>query len=124
MDWYKFLGYFKEWIVNRREDTKQYTVHISRLDVACDWLNEERITVQKVQSYVMKNKFLCKSNYHSCVVGNYENAVYFGSPRSDRRLRVYDKAQEQNLEDGQKWVRFEFQLRNDNATSFFLTWLN
>lgn len=119
LDWYKFLISFDEWIVNRDTDTKLYNVHISRLDVACDLLEDERLTVDKLQGYVMKNKFLCKSNYHSCVVGNYENAVYFGSPRSDRRLRIYDKALEQGIVNV-KWVRFEFQLRNDNATSFYL----
>lgn len=123
-NWFQFLQVFDKFLTVPIKDSDfgtkgQFAVHISRMDLACDLLGDNRVTVPFLQNYVQKNKFLCKSNYHSCVVGNYEMSVYFGSPRSDRRLRIYDKALEQNLQD-KKWVRFEFQLRNDNALSFYL----
>jgi DNA relaxase NicK len=124
-NWYQFLNTFDRFLTKPIKDSDygtkgQFAVHISRLDLACDLLKDNRITVPFLQNYVQKHKFLCKSDYHSCVVGNYEMSVYFGSPRSDRRLRIYDKALEQGIQDGTKWVRFEFQLRNDNALSFYL----
>lgn len=123
-NWYQFMRMFDKFLTEPIKDSAyetkgQYAVHISRVDLACDDLGNERVTVPFLQKYVRKNKFLCKSNYHTCVVGNREMSVYFGSPRSDRRLRIYDKALEQDLQNT-KWVRYEFQLRNDNALSFYL----
>lgn len=118
-DWYEFLFLFNDGLTRPIKDSDgKLSVHISRIDVACDLLGDERITLPFLQGYVRKDKFICKSTYHTCVIGNKEMAIYFGSPRSDRRLRIYDKAMEQG-EDG-PWVRFEFQLRNDNALSFYL----
>lgn len=122
MDWYKFLYVWHEGITKPKKDAQgkgRFSVHISRLDVACDALEEPNVSIPRLQGFVKKSKFLCKSNYYSCIDGNHEQAIYFGSPKSDRRLRIYDKAMEQGLSGGD-WVRFEFQLRNDNATSFFL----
>lgn len=119
-DWYGFLSIFHDAITRPMKDTEaQYRVHISRMDIACDLLNNGQITLPFVQGYILKNKYLCKSNYHSCIIGNYEMSVYFGSPRSSRRLRIYDKALEQKITD-KKWLRFEFQLRDDSATAYYL----
>lgn len=124
-NWYRFLNWFDYDMTEPVKDSDyhrkgQYLVHISRIDIACDLLEDDRITLPFLQRYVQQGKMICKSDYHTCVIGNHEMAIYFGSPRSDRRLRVYDKALEQGLENSAKWVRFEFQLRNDNATSFYL----
>lgn len=40
-----------------------------------------------------------------------------GSPKSDRRLRFYDKRAEQRIKDGEAWVRLELQLRRLYARS-------
>lgn len=101
-------------------DIKNKICHVSRLDVACDLFEDERITVPFLTRYVMQNKFVCKSKNYLITAGTKESAVYFGSASSDRRLRIYDKALEQGIFDGVKWVRFEFQLRNDCALSFIL----
>lgn len=122
MSWYDFLSVWYKCMtvpIKDSEGQRQYSVHISRIDLACDALDEKALAVPRLQNYVQHKKFLCKSNYHSCIMGNYEQAIYFGSPKSDRRLRIYDKAMEQGL-DGAAWVRFEFQLRNDNALSFVM----
>jgi hypothetical protein len=39
--------------------------------------------------------------------------LYLGSPQSDCRLRVYDKAAEQKVE--RPWLRVEFQIRKERA---------
>lgn len=49
-----------------------------------------------------------------------EQAIYFGSPASDRRLRIYNKAMERGVEG--PWIRAEMQMRNKNAVSFLLNW--
>lgn len=96
-------------------------MHIARLDVACDLIDCEEITVAKIQDSVKRNRYTCRSGHYRVIDGSDEEAVYFGSPKSDRRLRIYNKAKEQGITDYQ-WVRFEFQLRNDNALSFILNY--
>lgn len=39
------------------------------------------------------------------------DTVDTGSPKSDKRLRFYDKTAEQKIKDGEAWVRLELQLR-------------
>jgi len=117
-NWEKQLYEWMPDLISHQEGEKP-RMHIARLDVACDLLDSDEITMKKLFSYVRAGKFTCRSEYHTIVEGNKESALYFGSPRSDRRLRIYDKALEQGLLD-QKWIRFEFQLRNDNALSFLL----
>ncbi|MDR3644480.1 MAG: replication initiation factor domain-containing protein, partial [Clostridia bacterium] len=46
-----------------------------------------------------------------------EEWIVFGSPQSDVRLRIYNKALEKGFK-GEKWVRFEYQLRNDGLDRF------
>lgn len=123
-DWFNFLHIFHKPLTEKWGSTNVYQCKISRLDVACDLLNDDKITINKLQNYVLKEKVICKAKYHTCIIGNEENAIYFGSPRSDRRLRIYDKALEQGLQGKTDWMRFEFQLRNDNALSYYLNWCN
>ncbi len=40
-----------------------------------------------------------------------------GSPKSDKRIRVYDKNAEQKIKDGESWIRLEAQLRRLSALS-------
>lgn len=115
-DWFEFLHRWDKLIRNK-------TVHISRLDLACD--DVEAITnMKKVKKYTRKGKFVSRTKQWLVMDGNVESAVYFGAPKSDRRLRIYDKALEQHLDESVKWIRYEFQCRNDNATSVYLNWCN
>lgn len=42
--------------------------------------------------------------------------VYFGSPQSDRMLRIYDKGIETGeREQANSWIRFEYQIRHEQA---------
>lgn len=120
-DWYGFFHSFHNGLTKPMKDSKsQYQVHISRIDVACDRLGDEKITFNFLLDYVLKLKWICKSTYYTPMLGNRINEYLFGSPESKRILRIYDKAMEQKITDGTKWLRFEFQLRDDCATAFYL----
>lgn len=97
-------------------------VHISRLDVACDDF-QGLLKYHTIVRYVQKRKYICKSKKMPYWSDGSEQSIYFGSPQSDRRLRIYNKALEQGKEEGFHWMRCEFQLRNQSALSFVLNWL-
>ena len=119
-DWYDFIHQFHEMICFRDFDSKS-PVHIARMDIAYDDLGNKIVTVPLLQKYVRKKFYVSRVTYVSCVDGTHEQAIYFGSPKSDRRLRIYDKRMEQlGTESDIPWVRYEFQLRNENALSFYL----
>ena len=125
-DWFLFLhGFDREF---REMSSLGSTVaHLARLDVACDLLDSETIDMNFIDSYVQGFKFVTKCKRRNISgVYNYSyhrmETIYFGNrrSRSDRLFRIYDKAIEQNLPDAVKWIRFEFELRNDCALSFYL----
>lgn len=118
-NWYGFLNGYDYYIQNRVKDGKYFPVNISRLDVACDLLENKRITLPFLQDCVLKRRFVCKSSQYRVEIGNVVRQIYFGSPTSSRLMRIYDKGLEQKIPD-YKWVRFEMQLRDDSATSFYL----
>lgn len=124
-DWFTFLHSFDKEL--REVDPFGHTVaHLARLDVACD-LHDSDIDMNFIDGYVHDFKFVTKCKRRNISgVYNYSyhrmETIYFGNrrSRSDRLFRIYDKAIEQNLPDFVKWVRFEFELRNDCALSFYL----
>lgn len=115
-DWFKFLNRWDKLI-------RSGHVHISRIDIACD--DVDGITdLEKIKRYIRKGQYVCKAKTYLIMDGNRESAIYFGSTKSDRRLRIYNKAMEQRISDNVHWIRYEFQLRDDCATSFYLNWCN
>lgn len=96
--------------------------HIARMDIACDD-TEGMLDMQKIYRYTLKRKFVCRAHNDPVVMMMGEESIYFGSKNSDRRLRIYNKALEKGIQD-QHWIRVEFQLRNDNAMSWYLNWFN
>lgn len=113
-DWFGFLYSLDEKIKLRK-------VHISRIDVACD-LEDYEIPFERFYKYSYHEAYVCKSKVLPKIVFKREEEIYFGSSKSDRLLRIYNKAMEQGLPD-QYWMRMEFQLRNDCAVSFYLNWV-
>lgn len=95
--------------------------HLARLDIACDdkpGEGEEGILkFSTLFRHVMQRRYISLSRYVVYTSGS-EESIYFGSPKSDRRLRIYNKAIERDF-DGH-WIRAEFQLRNDAALSFYM----
>lgn len=93
-----------------------YNVHFSRLDVALDVTEQWMPSMRSICDYVAKRKYVSKFRRNIWTMGS-EEFVFFGSPSSDVRLRIYNKALERGFAD-QHWIRFEYQLRNDAAEKF------
>lgn len=120
-DWYLFLLSFDDMICYSNENFDVAPIHIARMDIAYDDIGNKIVTVPLLHRYIKAGKYVCISRYVSCISGTMESDIYFGSPKSDRRLRIYDKRLEQRgLDSDVPWVRYEFQLRNKNALSFYL----
>lgn len=106
------------------------TANITRLDVAFDDVDKEGgglLDVMKIERLVRRDRYISKFGSKS---GSWSGehgdggeckplaySVYVGSPKSDVRFRIYDKARERGgLE--YHWVRFEIQLRRKAAVNF------
>lgn len=123
--WEKLLYGFSEWLTTKNDDG-QYIAHIARLDLAYDIFDRDDITIERIHKYIKKGQYACLSSrfdarfptdhFGQTII---EKCLYIGSPKSDRFLRIYDKALEQGVTD-HKWVRFEMQNRNENALSVVL----
>lgn len=90
----------------------------SRFDIAVDdrtgLLNIDKI-YKKTEKKEYVSKFKAWDLHTSCRNDSdkYGKSVYFGSEKSDIKLRIYDKAVEQEVEG--HWIRVEFQLRDERA---------
>lgn len=93
-----------------------YDPHFSRLDVALDLTEKWVPPVRTICKYVADRRYVSKYRRNIYTLGS-EEFAFFGSPHSDVRLRIYNKALERGYSD-QHWVRFEYQLRNDAAGKF------
>lgn len=95
--------------------------HISRVDIAFD----DHTGIFDI-SQVCKDSF--EGNYccRSCNTTIYDKirkrlhglSCMFGTKSSDIYLRIYDKARERGLNDGQHWIRCELVLKQDRAVEF------
>jgi len=96
---------------------------ITRLDIAFDSF-DGAYTVEDVRGCLLQQRFGGTARHITGFVGFTREApgqtLYIGSPKSDARLRIYDKASEQGIAPEQRqgysdWTRFELQLRGDVA---------
>lgn len=110
-DWFGFLRGFQE-------DIQRRDVNVSRLDIAGDD-HEGILNYRRMTMHCRRRRYISKARWRMWTDGD-EQAIYFGSPSSDRRLRIYNKALEQGIDD--HWIRAEMQMRNTNAVSFLLNW--
>lgn len=120
-------------------NSNEFNFTITRIDANLDAIN--MFNVPKPYSlfrvYFLKDNVFssaktvtaminCKNRYfiphtHVTVLGS---TLYFGSPSSEQRLRIYDKLEEQKTQkkllnpDIGRCIRFELQLRNSKAVSF------
>lgn len=97
---------------------------VTRLDIAFDSF-DGYYTVEDVWGCLLQDKYAGKSRTIDGYMGfagkHSGRTVYIGSPKSDTRLRIYDKAAEQGITQKQRldykdWSRFELQLRGDSAS--------
>lgn len=106
-----------DWSVIFFELHIQEEYHITRLDVAYDDWNG-LLDIDKISKEVEKQNYISNFRYWETVRSSKGSSVYLGSPASDVRFRIYDKAAETGRTDEiPHWVRFEIQLRNDTAYS-------
>lgn len=94
--------------------------NVSRIDLAVDV--KESLKMSTVLNAVYAGKLVsrCKTlkvidkiKNNKDFLSNTGNSIYVGSEKSQKMLRIYDKAKEQ--EKPGNWVRFELQLRDDVA---------
>jgi len=96
--------------------------HVSRLDYAIDDRSglldlETVVTAFRAGQYTspsLRWSVLDSGDRPGVVAGR---TCYLGSTKSDTRIRIYDKAAEQDSPAGDHWIRVELQLRNDRATA-------
>ncbi len=100
----------------------------TRLDLAVDdFIGVLDIT--KIQKKTERKEYISRfTNWEirtSCKndSNKYGKSVYFGSAQSDIRLRFYDKATEQEIEN-LHWVRTELQMRNERANNAIQIYLS
>lgn len=95
-------------------------LHYTRLDIAfddhsgilpLDQIVQDTLSENWVSSFRWSEVQQGAGDNHGCT-------VYFGSPKSEMRIRIYDKAAERHAEAEGHWVRVELQLRRDRASAF------
>ncbi|MEM0174240.1 MAG: replication initiation factor domain-containing protein [Sulfolobaceae archaeon] len=90
---------------------------ITRLDIACD---TEKLPLKKIHKltykFINNDKSNIVTNFQWCDINHSTKglSLYFGSPKSNIRIRIYDKGAERGFEPYIR-TRVEIQLRDDNA---------
>lgn len=90
--------------------------HVTRLDVAFDD-HTGLLDIDRLYLDTYDGCFKSKYQYWEVTASSDGKSIYHGSPRSDLRFRIYDKAAERKRV-GEHWIRFEMQLRDDRAQQF------
>jgi phage replication initiation protein len=102
------------------------SANVSRVDIACDD-HEGYLDMEEIVRKTQENEINSRMSKRQVVVsydGRERNGstVYIGSPSSDFRIRIYDKALEQG-QDGH-WIRVEMVLRGKNSNAFISEMVN
>lgn len=106
-----FMDLFKYLYDNK----KDYSV--TRIDIAYDDF-ENLLDINVLFQNVIVQNYCSRTRYYKFEGGSDGLSLYFGSPKSDFRIRIYDKVAEQKISDSvQHWVRLELQLRKERAQS-------
>lgn len=81
---------------------------LSRVDIAIDLFDVNIADYEIHHDSVKTNEWRDRSRRLE--------TLYVGAPNSDMRFRIYNKAKEQQMDDGRIWWRIEAQLRDEFAT--------
>jgi phage replication initiation protein len=95
----------------------EYDYHITRIDAAIDE-HDGILPIKKIADDVLSGNYVSRFKWYDVEQSSQGITVYLGSPTSDIRVRIYDKAAETGRQAEGHWVRCEIQMRNDNATAF------
>lgn len=88
--------------------------NITRLDLAYDD-HSGILDINRIRYDTEAQNYVSKSTWWLNEYGSPGCSVYIGSPTSQIRIRIYDKAAERGFDDGRHWIRVELQLRKDRA---------
>ena len=104
--------------------------NVTRVDIAYDDIDHAGsglLDVRRIERLARSDRYISKFGVRSGEWSGVHSddgaknplaySVYFGSARSDCRFRIYDKSLERGGL-GYHWVRFEIQLRKQNAAAF------
>lgn len=92
-------------------------MNLTRLDVAFDD-HSGILDIDELCRATLSQEYLSKSVYWEVAQSSKGQCIWFGSPTSEVRIRIYDKARERGFEDGRHWIRIEIQMRDDRARQF------
>lgn len=89
---------------------------VTRLDLRADWQGADWLSIDAIESqcaidWIGKGRTIAAKNGKG-------RTDYYGSPRSDKQIRIYDKKHERGG-DGDEWTRLEVQLRRKYANKYF-----
>ena len=90
--------------------------NLTRLDLAFDD-HSGILDIQRLLDDTDDHYYVSKSRWWKVEYGSEGTSIYHGSPKSNIRIRIYDKAAERGLHDGTHWIRVELQLRDQLASS-------
>ena len=102
--------------------SKNPDINITRLDIACDDISHDgtgALCLTKMWEYAnagsFRTRLLSRNNQESFKSGqDGAKTLYFGSPSSLYRIRIYDKSKQ--FGEDYHWIRFEMTLKSDYAT--------
>lgn len=138
LDYYCEISGLKVYEFLKKIRHKDYEIRLSRIDLTADYIDEGLDTTEIYQSLMdgkvaLFREYTCKKtgepkfqkqqmSYEGILKTKEVPTVYVGSPKSNSRLRIYDKKLEQIQRKGTKyekalgcsdWIRFEGIFRNE-----------
>ena len=92
-------------------------MNLTRLDIAFDD-HTGILDIDRICDDVLKQNYVSRSREWECIFSSKGKSCVIGSPTSEIKIRIYDKAAERGFKDGRHWVRVEMQLRDERALAF------
>lgn len=111
-DWLKLFDYIN-----------QDDCNVTRIDIAIDD-KEGILKLKRLANDTLNQKYVSKFEFYDVRQSSKGITIYHGSPQSDVRIRIYDKALERGYDEATHWVRFEIQMRRKRAINYIRAVLN
>jgi len=89
--------------------------NITHIDIAFDD-HTGVLDIGEILDDTDNHRYSSRSRWWKVEYGSCGTTIYHGSPQSNIRVRIYDKAAERGLLDGTHWIRVELVLRDTNAS--------
>lgn len=92
-----------------------YEFNVTHIDIAFDD-HTGILDIGQILDDTDNHRYRSRSRWWKVEYGSCGTTIYHGSPQSNIRVRIYDKAAERGLLDGTHWIRVELVLRDVNAS--------